>query len=171
MRFECLFNGKCLNCLLFVNLKNLKKIFLRSSSVLCWPERVTKVDCNEEWTWDLSAQSNLKKIGSITKLFSHQFGIVVYINSIFLHQFFELAVINLIEKVLFLTFMWLILTLYNLRIYFEASTVKKTSSWNFFNTIWTVFCAENKSYTLHISVTLHCNKYKKNEQNFCCLTN
>ena len=157
MRFECLFNGKCLNCLLFVNLKNLKKIFLRSSSVLCWPERVTKVDCNEEWTWDLSAQSNLKKIGSITKLFSHQFGIVVYINSIFLHQFSEFAVIKLIRKVLFLTFMWPILTLYNLRIQFEASTVKKRflllGKWNFLH-IWTVLCAENKSYSSHISVTI-----------------
>ena len=157
MRFECLFNGKYLNCLLFVNLKNLKKIFLRSSSVLCWPERVTKVDCNEEWTWDLSAQSNLKKIGSITKLFSHQFGIVVYINSIFLHQFSEFAVIKLIRKVLFLTFKWPILTLYNHRIQLEASTVKKRflllGKWNFLH-IWTVLCAENKSYSLHISVTI-----------------
>ena len=40
-----------------ISLKNssLRKIFLRSSSVLCWPERVTNVDCNKEWTWDLSA--------------------------------------------------------------------------------------------------------------------
>ena len=90
---------------------------MRSSSVLCWPERVTKVDCNEEWTWDLSAQSNLKKIGSITKLFSHQFGIVVYINSIFCMNFLFLR------------------------------------KWNFLY-IWTVFCAENKSKSLHISVTM-----------------